>query len=280
MKIINIVPGACLFSVQVSVRLFGLSAKIVTYSHIFSRFCILWTSDQCRVESRFATMVRVMCFLRMAILILLFVALCDAASDSETLVLRPIASEYQHVSTKAGGEFSVKRQLYNLLVILLPSLPILCCLNSWLRLWLRSESKHGIVFIRCIIISHFRNHSTRLPQVICQTRHEKSPGASCVLYLQLKLKHNKLWQLVLDGGILSDMSKIWFQFYKCNPEDIVLGRNFFKHQLSFFLSSNVYSLKNSTLSESGWRLLRQKTSFLIYKLRGRICPHSSEYFAR
>ena len=53
---------------------------------------------------------RVMCFLRMAILILLFVALCGAASDSETLVLRPIASEYQHVSTKAGGEFSVKRQ--------------------------------------------------------------------------------------------------------------------------------------------------------------------------
>lgn len=46
---------------------------------------------------------RVMCFLRMAILILLFVALCGAASDSETLVLRPIASEYQHVPTKAGG---------------------------------------------------------------------------------------------------------------------------------------------------------------------------------
>ena len=51
-----------------------------------------------------------MCFLRMAILILLFVALCGGASDSETLVLRPIASEYQHVSTKTGGEFSVKRQ--------------------------------------------------------------------------------------------------------------------------------------------------------------------------
>lgn len=51
---------------------------------------------------------RVMCqVLRMAILILLFVALCGAASDSETLVLRPIASEYQHVSTKAGGEFTV-----------------------------------------------------------------------------------------------------------------------------------------------------------------------------
>ena len=62
------------------------------------------------VESRFATLGRMMCFLRMAVLILLFVALCGAASDPETLVLRPIASEYQHVSTKAGGEFSVKRQ--------------------------------------------------------------------------------------------------------------------------------------------------------------------------
>jgi len=107
MKIINIVPGACLFSVQVGVRLFGLSAKIVTYSlsHAFV-FCEPASS----VESRFATMGRVMCFLGMAILILLFAAQCGAASDSETLVLRPIASEYQHVSTKAGGEFSVKRQ--------------------------------------------------------------------------------------------------------------------------------------------------------------------------
>lgn len=55
-------------------------------------------------------MERVMFCLGFEILISLFVALCGAMPDSETLVLRPVASESKQVSTKAGGEFIVKPQ--------------------------------------------------------------------------------------------------------------------------------------------------------------------------
>jgi len=55
-------------------------------------------------------MKRVMFCLGFEILISLFVALCGAVPDSETLVLRPVASESKQVSTKAGGKFSVKPQ--------------------------------------------------------------------------------------------------------------------------------------------------------------------------
>ena len=96
---------------------------------------------------------RVMCFSGLGILILLFVALCGAAPDSETLVLRPVGSEYQQVSTKAGGEFSVKRHFTCVATTITTSSWLL---KRLLRQRSRRGCKHEIMFIRCAI-SHFRN---------------------------------------------------------------------------------------------------------------------------
>ena len=126
-------------------------------------------------------------------------------------------------------------------------------------------------------ITHFRNYTAFLKSYVKHTMRNHWPGTFYLFYLQLKLKYNKLWQLVLDGGIfVTQVKKSVFILSLWIAEGVVLRFFWTSFPFSFLVTSTDFEKFYTK-----WKRMQvtaTNTSFLGYKLCGCICPHSSEYF--